>query len=307
MVFGERLSAMLLGCVEFKNRDELRHNLVKDMLGYGSHNQPAGTWSDDSSLMLCTVESLLKGFDMQDLGRYFLRWYKEGYWTPWGKVFDIGITTAQAINRLSQGAKAEDAGLTEEQSNGNGSLMRILPIALRFNGRSPDEIVEYAHKASSLTHKHPRSLMACGFYCLLADTLLRESDLDKAYLDAVQKAKTHYAKPPYSGELRHFDRLFSGLITGESADTIRSHGYVIDTLEASVWCLLKTGSFQEAVLKAVNLGHDTDTTGTVTGGLAGIHYGLKAVPDHWLNQIVRRTDIRLLFESFTSSVMSCAR
>jgi ADP-ribosylglycohydrolase len=87
--------------------------------------------------------------------------------------------------------------------------------------------------------------------------------------------------------LRARYKLFSGLIADDPEDTIRSHGYVIDTLEASVWCLLKTRSFQEAVLKAVNLGHDTDTTGTVTGGLAGIHYGLKAVPDHWLNQLVR--------------------
>ncbi|MCJ7760980.1 ADP-ribosylglycohydrolase family protein, partial [Candidatus Bathyarchaeota archaeon] len=118
------------------------------------------------------------------------------------------------------------------------------------------------------------------------------------------KAKPCYAKPPYLGELQHFDRLFSGLIASISEDTIRSHGYVIDTLEASVWCLVKTGSFQEAVLKAVNLGHDTDTTGTVTGGLAGIHYGLKAVPDHWLNQVVRRTDIQRLFESFSARCIS---
>jgi ADP-ribosylglycohydrolase len=277
------------------------------MRGYGTHNQPPGTWSDDSSLLLCTVESLINHeFDLHDMGQRFVRWYREGYWTPWGEVFDIGGTTRRAINRLERGVEPEMAGDSDEGSNGNGSLMRILPIALRFADSRPDELLSYAHRASSLTHRHPRSLIACGFYCLMVAQLLKGSTPLDAYRSAVDLGlKTPLSLPPPStgegsggGKKAPFRKFVSARIHELSESDIGSSGYVVDTLEASTWCVLNSSSFEEAVLKAVNLGGDTDTTGCVTGGLAGCWYGIESIPGEWLEQIARRDDIENLFKEF---------
>lgn len=288
--------------VEGVSRQRLLSDPVRDMLGYGAHNQPTGTWSDDSSLLLCTVESLLQGFDTIDLAHRFLRWYMDGHWTPWGRAFDIGNTTRQAVVRITRGVPAEEAGGSGENDNGNGSLMRILPIALRFATASSAELLQYAHRASAVTHRHPRSQMACGLYCLMAAALLKGATPDEAYQQGIALARASYREEPHSRELPHFGRLLSGHLAETPEAEIRSSGYVIDTLEASLWCLLNSSSFEEAVLKAVNLGGDTDTTGTVAGGLAGTYYGLETIPVHWLNQLARKEDISQLFDQFVSKL-----
>jgi len=144
--------------------------------------------------------------------------------------------------------------------------------------------------------------MACGVYCLMVSALLQGFTPDEAYLYAIEQATIYYAKLPFAEELPHFERLFSTLISSVPETNIKSGGYVIHTLEASVWCLLNTSSFQDAVLKAVNLGEDTDTTGCVTGGLAGLYYGLKAVPKEWIDVIARKEDISKLVEMFLKKV-----
>ncbi len=305
--FRERIQGGLWGAivgdalgvpVEFTSREERKRDPVTDMRAYGTHHQPAGTWSDDSSLLLCTVESLLHGFDLHDMGQRFVRWYREGYWTPWGEVFDIGGTTRRAISRLEQGIEPEMAGDSDENSNGNGSLMRIIPIALRFADSPPEELLSYAHRVSSLTHRHPRSLIACGFYCLMVAELLKGSEPLDAYRRAVEIGLKTYAKPHYVHETAHFLKFLSGRIHELSEPDIGSSGYVVDTLEASTWCLLTSSSFEEAVLKAVNLGGDTDTTGCVTGGLAGCYYGVESIPTKWQEQIARKAEIEAVFERF---------
>ena len=288
--------------VEFQSRERLRQNPVQDMRGHGTYDQPAGTWSDDSSLMLCTVESLLDGLDTKYLGSLFVRWLQEAHWTPWNEVFDVGGTTHRAINRLSQGLEPEQAGLTDENSNGNGSLMRILPVALCYFGQTAGVLLDYAHRVSSLTHRHVRCQMACGFYCTMVTALLGGLAPKEAYLQAIRMTGAFYGQPPYSGELADFTRIFSGELTSLPESEIRSIGYVIDTLEASIWCLCNTNSYEEAVLRAVNLGEDTDTTATVAGGLAGVVYGPDAIPSKWLAQLARRIDLEALFYQFAAKV-----
>jgi ADP-ribosylglycohydrolase len=190
------------------------------------------------------------------------------------------------------------AGDSDEGSNGNGALMRILPIALRFADSSPDELLTYAHRASSLTHRHPRSLIACGFYCLMVAQLLKGSTPLDAYRSAVDLGLKTCAKASYLAEMAPFLKFVSARIHELSESDIGSSGYVVDTLEASTWCVLNSSSFEEAVLKAVNLGGDTDTTGCVTGGLAGCWYGIESIPGEWLEQIARKDDIENLFKSF---------
>jgi ADP-ribosyl-[dinitrogen reductase] hydrolase len=308
--------------VEFTSRAVRKRDPVIDMRGYGTHHQPPGTWSDDSSLLLCTVDSLVHHeFDLHDMGQRFVRWYREGYWTPWGKVFDIGGTTRRAIGRLEKGVDPELAGDADEASNGNGSLMRILPIALRFassdRGHSsrpgasggvspqslpPDQLIDRAHRVSGLTHRHPRSQIACGFYCLIVAELLRGATPLEAYGTAVDTGLKTYAAPPYLHEMGLFLKFVSGRIHELPESDIGSSGYVIDTLEACVWCLLTSSSYEEAVLKAVNLGDDTDTTGCVTGGLAGVCYGAAAVRTDWIRSLAKEKDLREIFGDFTTHI-----
>ena len=288
--------------VEFMSREQVRRNPITGMRGYGTFNLPPGSWSDDSSLLLCTVESLLDGFDTSKMGELFIRWLNEGYWTPWGETFDVGNSTMSSIRRLMKGVPPEEAGGRGENDNGNGSLMRIIPVGIFFANKPIEELLNAVHRASSLTHRHPRTLMACGFYCLMVRALMEGSSPDEAYKYAIDQARVNYTKMPFAEELNHFERLFSGLMGSVPETAIQSGGYVIHTLEASIWCLLNSKSFEEAVLKAVNLGEDTDTTGCVTGGLAGVYYGLKTIPKDWLNTIARKEDVGKLFEQFTGKI-----
>jgi ADP-ribosylglycohydrolase len=277
--------------VEFSRRAERIKSPVRGMTGYGTYSQPPGTWSDDSSLTLCLAESMCAGFSPEAIAESFCRWFRQAFWTPHGEVFDIGNATREAINRLLRGVPPLEAGGTREQSNGNGSLMRILPVAFYHKTLELSSLIQRTHQVSRITHAHPRSQMACGIYISIAACLLRGLAPKQAYLEGGQNVREIYSQPPYASELANFKRIFSGKLDELPEKEIQSDGYVISTLEASLWCLLNSSSYAEAVLKAVNLGGDTDTTGAVTGGLAGIFYGFDSIPQEWVAQIARKDDI----------------
>jgi len=288
--------------VEFKGRDVRKGDPVTDMRGYGTFGLPPGSWSDDSSLMLCTAQGLLDGFDTERMGDLFVSWFTAGFWTPHGQAFDVGRGTWQAISRMQLGTPAGLAGGQEEGNNGNGSLMRILPVVIHCAAMDDEEALRLVHRASAVTHGHPRSMMACGMYYLVVTALLEGMAPRDAYRLAMERTRQLYSAPPFSKETPHFSRLLSGDIHALPENAIESDGYVVHTLEASLWCLLTTGSYTEAVLRAVNLGWDTDTTAIVTGGMAGTHYGLEAVPKHWHDMIVKKEDIGELFEELVERI-----
>ncbi|MEH2014431.1 ADP-ribosylglycohydrolase family protein [Nostoc sp.] len=290
--------------VEFTSRAERVKSPVTTMLGYGTWNQPPGTWSDDSSLSFCLAECLCRGYSLDAIANSFWRWYKEAYWTPRGDVFDIGQTTHTAIMRLKQGVVPHQAGGKVENNNGNGSLMRILPMAYCHRNLTLGELLARVHDVSAITHAHARSQMACGIYISIAVALLEGANLQTAYLQGLQDIQTIYSVREFLLEKPHFGRVLSGEIAKFPMEEINSGGYVIDTLESSLWCLLNSSSYSEAVLKAVNLGGDTDTTAAVTGGLAGIYYGVENIPQKWMNQIARRQDIIYLAERFAKAIYS---
>lgn len=289
--------------VEFRSRAAVQSDPVTDLRSHGTYNQPKGTWSDDSSMMLCTVESLiLHAFDPEDMGQRFVQWSEGRLWTPWGKVFDIGGATRRALGRIQQGTPAEQAGGKDESSNGNGSLMRILPIALRFWKEPPENLVEYARRASCVTHAHPRSQIACAFYCLVVAGLLRGEAPAAAHLAAAKIVGPLFDAKPLAAERHHFDLALSPDLAATPESEIGSGGHVIDTLTASLWCLLTSSGYAEAVLKAVNLGEDTDTTGIAAGGLAGVQYGLAAVPERWRLAMARASELGELFTTFAGTL-----
>jgi len=290
--------------VEFTPRQELSLCAVKNMLGYGRYDQPQGTWSDDSSMILCTIESLSKGYNLEDLGQTFCKWLFEGHWTASGIVFDAGITTVTALDRIrSEHSSARESGSKNEHENGNGSLMRILPAALYFHTLSTEEFLQRIHEISSITHAHSRALIGCGIYSLLLRELLKTDDKTLAFRNAVSESLKYYGSTPeFKHEISSYIRILSFEIMNLEEQDISSSGYIIDTLEAAIWCFLKNNGTKETLLSAVNLGLDTDTTGTVAGGLAGIRYGLSDIPSEWLDSLSRKQEIETLSDSFASLI-----
>ena len=277
---------------EFKSREELEKSPAVTMTGYGTYNLPPGTWSDDSSLAFCLAEALSNDFSLDDIAKSFQKWYFSNYWTARGEVFDVGITTRQAIYRLSKGVRADLAGGFDEIENGNGSLMRILPLVFYIRSLPIAERFQITKDVSSITHGHIRSVIACFYYLEFARLALERNDKHTIY----QKLKVDVPRFLNSisinpMEIKQFNRLLNEHINDLPLSEISGTGYVVHCLEASIWCLLSTDSYPEAVLKAVNLGEDTDTTACVTGGIAGLLYGAENIPESWMNLLARRMDI----------------
>ena len=288
---------------EFRSREELDAEPVRDMCGGGSHRQPAGTWSDDTSMVLCTMDSLMeKGIDYRDQMLRFGDWLWNASNTAHDEVFDVGCTTKNAIISFSRGVPPLDCGETAEFSCGNGSLMRILPTALYFMGQDQapelnDRTAPVIHNISKCTHAHPRCLMACGIYCAAAFQLYRGNDLPSAVKSGILSALSYYEEESeFADVYREFESLKS--IDLRTKKQIHGSGYVLHTLEASLWCLLKTASYEDCVLTAISLGEDTDTTAAVAGGLAGLWYGVQAIPEKWLQKLAKCRELKQRAEKF---------
>jgi ADP-ribosyl-[dinitrogen reductase] hydrolase len=303
-LFGVAVGDALGVPVEFESRDYLKEIPVFEMMGYGTHFQPIGTWSDDSSLTFCLAESLCKGYDLLDIAKNFVKWYSTELWTPHGKVFDIGIATRNAIHNIGKGHQPELCGGFEEKDNGNGSLMRILPLVFYLQKEKDIEVIyQKVKEVSSITHAHFRSVFACFIYVIYGLEILKGKDKVEAY-EEMQHTIAAFLKDkkfnPFEIDL--FDRVLKNNIVEYPENKILSSGYVLDSLQASLWCFLNSDSYEETVLKAVNLGGDTDTTGAIAGGLAGIYYGIENIPEKWINVLARKNDIDDLCERLSAKL-----
>ncbi len=284
--------------VEFQPRESLDQDPVTGMRSGGSHNQPAGTWSDDSSLAFCLAESICEtGINYEDQTKRFIGWLLRAKWTPHGEVFDVGNATREAIFRLDAGVEPVQAGPTGEFSCGNGSLMRILPIALYLAFADPDERIQCTMNCSCLTHGHERCQLACVMYVEVAAGLVRGMGLEESVWEATRNIRELIGRG-YSDERGPFRRLTSIDIASLSRSEVSGSGYVIHCLESSLWCASRADSYRRGVLEAVNLGQDTDTTGAVTGGLLGLLYGIEGIPQRWIEALARRQDVLGLAKRF---------
>ena len=255
-------------------------------------NLYAGFWSDDGALTLATLDGLSKKLsqmdsDMESVDDFidydmimgnFANWLLNGEFTPDGYAFDIGGATQAGIkNYHYYDTEAILSGGIGERDNGNGSLMRILPAAyfIHYLSKNHDfaleDELEMVHNLSSLTHRHKRSQMACGIYILIADEFLKGGRDLEAMINLPR-------------------------------DEISSSGYVLSSLEASIWCILNTDSYKDCILKAVNLGFDTDTTACIVGGLAGIYYGYDNLPGEWIDTMVEKDYIDEIIDDFVDSL-----
>lgn len=321
-IFGTVVGDALGVPVEFTSRAERKADPVTGMREYGTHNQPKGTWSDDSSMMFATLDSIILrgGIRYDDIMENFEKWLLHGDYTPHGETFDVGMTCAKAISRYQKGLiDPIECGGKGENDNGNGSLMRIMPVSLYVGLDEAfweeayfEDAVDDVQGASCLTHAHPRSQMACMIYTSICHELIyrREAAVLPVLQYAVDRTLEYYSKvwedqywfnEDFEKEINadNFRRLrdlseFKKLLESE----ISSGGYVLHTLEASIWCLLNSDSYSECALKAVNLGDDTDTTGAVAGGLAGLCYGYDSIPKEWIDVIESKGWIDRLCDDF---------
>ena len=288
--------------VEFEKRDTYS---IIDMIGYGTYNQPPGTWSDDTSLTLALMEHLGEKSDLSILIDKFVS-YRDGYLTPFGYCFDIGIAINEAIERYLSGISPEVCGGKDERSNGNGALMRISPLVFlllkNFNLINQVKVIK---KYTTVTHGHPRSIVASIIYLFLLKDMLFNDSLPEV-LDSVQiKLEEIFSQnSEYWEEYEnHFKEIFDEEFYHKSREEIKSTGYVVDTLKACLWCVGTTNSFKDAVLKAVNLGEDTDTIGAITGTLAGAKYSFESIPKEWIEKLVNKALIEEKCEQLFNGII----
>ena len=288
--------------LEFKSREELLKKPVTKMIGNGTHNVPEGTWSDDTSMMIATIDSINEkcDVDLDDIALKFVSWYRHAVYTPDKEVFDIGNTCRMAIEKYDeQRERPTECGLSDINSNGNGSLMRILPIAYyAVEKRLKEfEVLDLVSKVSSITHAHEISIMGCYIYTRFVMFLLNGKDKLSAYNMVRCVDYTMFSEETQ----KQYDRLINDDISRFDLKDIKSTGYVVDSLEACIWLLLKSENYKEAVIGAINLGGDTDTIGALTGALAGILFGYESIPESWLEKIARREYLMDIFEEFSEN------
>lgn len=303
-LFGVAIGDALGVPVEFKSRENLKQNPVVDMMGFMSWHQPPGTFSDDSSLAFCTAESLCRDFDIEDMAITFVKWMQEGYWGAHNRVFDIGGTTRYSLARIVKGESARNSGNFFEEDNGNGSLMRILPLVFYLQKEKDIEVIYQKVKAvSSITHAHFRSVFACFIYVVYCLEILKDKDKFEAYKEMQNVLSKFLEDKKYNpAEIQLFQKILKNDIWTYPENEIRASGYVLHSLEASFWCFLNSDSYEETVLKAVNLGEDTDTTGAIAGGLAGIYYGIENIPQKWIDSLARSNDIKDLADRLSKKL-----
>jgi len=298
--------------VEFTQPHIMKEHPLTDMVGGGSHGMPAGTWSDDTTLALTLMKGLTESSETPDYDKimeYSLAWLDRAEFTATDKVFDVGKTCLKSIMNYARGCSPLECGQSGEHDCGNGGLMRCIPAVFWLRKHYGQDFIkdssarDIIHNISSLTHGYERCLVANGLYLSVAAELLKGKDKANAVKDGLKAAADEYVKESkFAEQLPFYKRIFEESFKDTPDDDIKSSGYVVDTLEAAIWSFLGTDNYRDCILKAVNLGHDTDTIAAVAGGLAGIYYGYEAIPEKWREGLIRSEYIRKLCDRFAESL-----
>lgn len=274
--------------VEFKTRGSFEP--VTDMIGGGYFDLPAGYWTDDTSMALCLADSLLacRGFDTHDQMERYAKWFEHGENSSIGQCFDIGSATRKAI-RLFILQDISQSPYTDHSNSGNGSIMRLAPVPIFYHD-DIQKAVMYGRLSSITTHGSDACLSACEYLSLILWRAIN-GETDKHTLLADNPSK-------YS---EHLHSVINGDYQHKSRDEIVGSGYVVASLEAALWCFYHTDNFADAVLAAVNLGDDADTTAAICGQIAGAYYGVDALPTHWLEKLYERDRLVQLADDLFSN------
>lgn len=255
----------------------------------GPHGLDPGEWTDDTSMALALADSMLaRGWDLNDHADRYLDWWKKGRYSVNGRCFDIGITVSDALRRYQQTGNATTSGSTEDRASGNGSIMRFAPIAIRYHALLPenlDQLLEFAEESSRPTHGSEQCLSACRYLALILTGMIRGISRDEVLSPDWQSLAEATESKPFHPAIH---AVVAGSYRDKQPPEIRGTGYVVHSLEAALWAFASTDNFSDAVLKAVNLGDDADTTGAICGQLAGACYGERGIPEKWREGLARR-------------------
>lgn len=325
LIYGAAIGDALGNPVQFYPREKVKGHPVTDMIAGGFFKKPAGTWTDDTSMLLCLVASLAaKGtLDYTDVMIRFKNWLERADYTPEDYAFDVGQTCLEAIEKFVRGTPPLECGGSTEWKNGNGSLMRIAPLVFYLVKESEkhggpallfkdDWAFQIVHEVSSLTHAHPVACLGCSIYIRLLLEILRSSvdftdtpdsrTVAKMLTSPVFEDITNFVSnhPEYHDAFSRYSRIFEPGFSALPEEEIESTGYVVHTLEAALWSFLTTTSFEDCLLKAVNLGHDADSVGAVAGAIAGLFYAASgsAIPERWLETVRGKDIINPLVKAF---------
>ena len=287
---------------EFSKREELLKNPVLEMIESPDVGQPAGSWSDDTAMEIATIDSFIhkKCFDYKDIMDRWVKWISESEYTPTGVTFDIGRTCLKAIKKYCNGTEPLRCGSTSINENGNGSLMRILPVALYAYTRNLDDISiqRLTDEMSSLTHAHEVSRLGCYIYVRFIICLLKGYTKEEVYKYIQSLDYSSYSLD----SINLYTRILNAAIKDQAIDSIKSTGYIVDTLECSLWIFMNAMDYKESIIASTNIGGDTDTIGAIVGSMSGIYYGLESIPSKWLDKLQRKEYLMELTRKFESCV-----
>lgn len=266
--------------LEFRQRGTFEP--ITDMVGGGPFDLLPGEWTDDTSMALCLAHSLIhkKGFDPVDQMNRYCNWYQYGYMSSTGECFDIGATVAAALNAYMKTGNPF-SGSIDDRSSGNGSLMRLAPIAIFYHD-NPDELIRYAAESSRTTHGSAECIDACKYFASL---------LVKAMTATSKEDLLHTFYEPTTPKVA---AIASGAYLQKNYEQLTGSGYVIESLESALWCFHKGENFKEAILLAANIGNDADTTAAICGQIAGAFYGGSGIPESWLERAQKYGDFQNL-------------
>ncbi len=258
---------------------------------------PPGTWSDDGAQALCLLDTLMAcgGYHAHHFSRRLLRWHEDGYMAVDHYVFDVGNQTSVSIGRLKAGMTVDYSGMRGVRNNGNGSLMRCLPLALLHSGNDKSLLMD-AHRQSRLTHAHIRSQICCGLYCLWARRELQGHS--RAWEGALQSARAIYCETPV-----YLKELEAHIL---AHDQPGGSGYVVDALHSALYAC-EAEDYESIIKRAIALGNDTDTTACIAGGIAGIRHGMGGIPAHWLGLLRGRDILEPILERLEVAIAQSAK
>lgn len=276
--------------------------LVTGYRAGGPHGLGPGEWTDDTSMALALADSIATvGWDLNDQARRYVAWWTKGEYSVNGRCFDIGMTVRSALAKFNQTEDASTSASKSERASGNGSIMRLAPVPIRFLDHFPDQIEKLAGLAaeSSLpTHASPQCLSACRYMTIVLAGLMQGIDRDEVLSSNWEPLQRLRASEPLHHEI---DAVAAGSFREIQPPAIKGSGYVVKSLEAALWAFHDAQDLRQAVLKAVNLGDDADTTGAVCGQFAGAHWGESGVPKEWLDGLVRQDMIEQALIGLVSS------
>lgn len=297
---------------EFMTEEELKDESLDEMKGYGTYDQPPGSFSDDSSMTFCLVESLIKKESVKETAQQFIKWKNEAYWTANDETFDIGITTDIALSKIENGIAIDKAAPNDERSNGNGALMRVMPLAFYVEGLTMDEKFALVEKYAGITHGHLRSHMACLILVEYAALLIKwvkengwgmkdkRRKMEFHARATTQAANYFHSNERFKDEIHHFLPFIEA--RPGTINAIKNSGYVVHSLELALYSFLKYNRYEMTIKRAIWFGGDTDTNASIAGGLSALYYGMNNIPERWRNNLLKKDEILDLADRWAESI-----